>query len=209
MFTEKQKDEALKKLEKPLEVMGKVGAIRDRWVKIIIRVMYSIFLLLACYMVYDFLQDMSFAQGDLQRWQDARATVTASRLTYEDLSSERKNKKEIKRYTVRYTYEAEFNAWGKLFDFEYNGTNSGETDKDAVTIPERAYNFPQQGGIVRVIFDPDAEGSYRIGSKEHWRRKGEVSLDNLMVPIIFFVVALIFLVVDFSSAKKRRAAENS
>jgi len=186
--------------------------LNSRISRVAIRIVYSIFLLFACLITVNFLQDMQFAGGDLQRWLDATATVTESRMTGENLVARRERiagsnrYREYKEYTVRYAYKGEFEAWSKVFGFEHEGANRGETDRYAMVIPASAYVFPKQGDSVRVIFDPQTEGSYRIGSKEEWQRRGEVSFANLVLPCVFFVVALLLIFLDVADGKKRRLA---
>jgi hypothetical protein len=178
--------------------------------RIIIRLVYSICLLVACLATVGFLRDMQFAQGDLQRWLDATARVTESKVTDENLvlRSEKKGNQThyYKEYTVKYAYNGEFTAWGKVFGFEYKDENRGRVDRYAEEIPARAYVFPKQGDTVAVIYDPEADGSYRIGSKEEWQNRGEVSFANLALPLIFFTLAVLFIFFDMKSIKKRRLA---
>ena len=77
-----------------------------------------------------------------------------------------------------------------------------------MAIPASAYVFPKQGDKVSVIFDQEAEGSYRVGSKAEWQSRGEVSFTNisLIIPCVLFAVALLFIVLDVVGGKKRRAA---
>ena len=185
-----------------------MGTKRNR---VIVRIICAAFLLFACIITVGFMQNMIFAKGDLQRWRDGSAAVTASEMTGETLVLNHSNDsvrgdRAYKKYTVRYTYTAEFEAWGKVFSFDYEGSNSGETDQNAEKPPAAAYDFPKQGDTVNVIYDPDKDGSYCIGSKEEWQRKGELSPGNLIVPCVMFIVAAGLIAVDVVSAKKRRIA---
>ena len=192
--------------------MGAAGM--NKKIKAAFRIIYVISLLIAGFVFTGFLQDMQFASKDLHRWSDAAATVTESKMTGETMGTAQKKRPgsnvriTVKQYTVRYAYAAEFNAWGKLFRFEHEGGNSGETDQNATQIPASAYNFPKQSYIVSVIFDPEAEGSYRVGSKAEWQSRGEVSFANpsLIVSGVFFVVAVLLIAVDVVTSGKRRAA---
>ena len=181
--------------------------------RVIFRIVYSIFLLAACLMLYGFYQDMQFAKGDLHRWLDESAKVTESKMTEESLilKSEKKDNKTTyyKEYTVGYTYSGEFTAWGRLFSYEYEGMNRGKVDRNAVEIPHYAYYYPKQGDTVAVIYDPDEEGSYRIGSTEDWKKKGELSLSNpnLLLPCIFLVIVLVLIFIDVIDSKKRLLSE--
>ena len=178
--------------------------------RIILRLVYSVFLLAACMLLYSFFQDMQFARGDLYRWLDETATVTESKMTEESLilKSEKKDNKTTyyKEYTVRYIYSGEFTAWGRLFSYEYEGMNRGKVDRNAEEIPHYAYNYPKAGDTVAVIYDPDEVGSYRIGSTEEWKKKGELSLfnPNLLLPCIFFLIVLVLIFIDVTDSKKRR-----
>ena len=175
--------------------------------KIIVRVVYVVFLLFACFIFNDFYKTKQFAEGDLERWRDATAKVTESKMTDENLSGVKtRNKNRYKDYKIRYAYTAEFNAWDKLFIFEYKGENSGETNASATQIPESAYKFPKKGDTLGVIYDPDAKDSYKIGSKEEWQKKGEVSFANLIVPCVLLAVAIILIIIDFVFMRKRRNA---
>lgn len=177
--------------------------------RIIVRIIYSFILLFACYITVSFITDVLFVNGGLERWADAAATVTKSEVSGETLalnndSDSVRGDRVYKSYTVRYTYTAEFEAWGRVFSFEYEGSNSGKTDQHAKKAPDTAYDFPKQGETVLVIYDPGVEGSYRIGSKEEWRQKGAFSLGNVIVPCIMLFVAAAFIAIDSVTAKKRR-----
>ena len=186
--------------------------------RVIFRLVYVVFLLFASFMFYSFWQDLKFAQGDLQRWQEAPAKVTESRMTGESLELKRDRRttgtgagrrtyyEEYKEYTVRYAYKAEFSAWGKVFKFEHEGSNRGKLDKNADRIPAHAYNYPKRGDTVAVIFNPDADGEYRVGSKASWQEKGEVSFTNLnlIIPCVFLAVAVLLFFIDVAGSRKRR-----
>lgn len=193
--------------------MDGIGA--NKKFKIVIRIIYVVFLLIAGFIFNGFLQDNQFVSKDLHRWSDATATVMESRMTGDSMGKVSKNmpgsnvRRTVNQYTVRYAYTAEFNAWGKPFRFEYEGKNSGETDQNAVQIPASAYNFPKQGDIVSVIFDPEAEGSYRVGSITEWQSRGEVSFTNpaLIFSGVFFAIGALLVVIDVMTSRKRRPLE--
>jgi hypothetical protein len=175
-----------------------------------VRILYGFLIGFAAYAAVSFMGVMLFAKGDLQRWSDGSAMVTQSEVTDESLvqAHEKNSVKDryYQKYTVRYAYTAEFDAWGRVFSFSCEGSNSGETDRDAAAPPDSAYAFPKQGDTVSVIYDPDNEGGYRIGSKEEWQKKGEFSFANLIVPCILIAVAGLLIVIDFVTAKKRRVS---
>ena len=198
--------------------IGKSGFsfLNSRISRVVIRILYGILLFFGCSILVNFFQNMQFAAGDLKQFRDAAATVKESKMTGESMSEQRRRRPGsstttyiyYNAYSVKYAYTAEFDAWGKSFAFEYEGENKGETDRSAVSIPAAAYIFPKPGDTVRVIFNPEAEGSFRIGSKEEWQRRGEVSFANpsLFIPCILFAVALLLIVIDVKDAKKRRLA---
>ena len=190
--------------------LGATSQMGSKSSKIVIRALYVVFLLIACFVFVDFYKTKQFTEGDLKRWHDAMATVTESKVTDENLvKSQKKDTSSnrnvtIMKYTVRYAYTAEFNAWDKLFSFEYKGVNSGEANANATKIPDSAYRFPKKGDTLGVIFDPDAKDTYKIGSKEEWQKKGEVSFANLVFPCVFLAVAVILIIIDFAFIRKKR-----
>jgi hypothetical protein len=187
----------------------------DKNTRIVVRILYVFILLFACYLAVDFMQDRILVMSDLPRWNDATAMVTGSELTYEGIAlnhdkDPKGRRRSYKSYTVSYAYTAEFQAWGRVFHFVYKGSNSGKTDTRAEKPPESAYDFPKQGDVVSVIYDPDTDGSYRIGSKEEWQRRGEFSPGNATLIIIcaMLVVAAPLAALDAVTTRKRRIADS-
>ena len=178
--------------------------------RIVSRILYVFFLGFAIALFAGLLVNRQFAGGDLKRWQEATAKVTASKVTNEALGpQERRESLDdrgfwIRKYTVRYTYTAEFTAWGKTFSFDHEGTNSGETDLSATAIPQSAYNFPKQGETLAVIYDPANEGAYKLGSIADWQKAGELSFANLIVPCVFLLIAAVLIMIDAVGIKRRR-----
>ena len=149
-----------------------------------------------------FINTRQFVTGEMQSWKDIKATVTESAIVGDPrVRNEGDSENDDYRYYVSYMYVAEFSAWGEMFSYTYEGENTGKLRNRFEDIPEIAFVIPNPGDSVDVIYDPETKGAYKIGSLAEWSEKGSVTLKNLIGPIIFGILAVVFL---FMAIRARR-----
>ena len=163
--------------------------------RFIIRAVYGVMLLSAVILMSVFLSNREFAENDLPYWRETTASVLESWVTKETILHRKdENDERYYEYTVSYSCNASFDAWGGPFTFERVGRNKGETIN--YVIPEDAYIIPEPGSIFRVVYDPEKPGKYRVGSRESLIKAGEASFINLLLPVVFAGVAVVLIIID-------------
>ena len=181
------------------------------------RIGWIIFLLILIYPAFGFIRDYLFVSREMSGWENALAIVEQSGITEGPTvkwHSGSKYSRGYHEYTVKYMYTARFEAWGGPFVFTYEGSNTGRLPSSSAPTPLKAYAVPKEGSELAVIYDPNARGSYRIGSKEEWQAKmGPLSKDdNLIILCVFGFMAGVFFMADISlrsSIAKKKTENNS
>jgi hypothetical protein len=150
-----------------------------------------------------FLNDRKFAKEGLEDFVETQAVITESHVESEEFyeDSEKDSDGDIKRrfmqYRVHYEYTAEYETPDGVMLYESYGSNEGTTSRNATAIPESAYEIPQPGDEVTILYNIYYPEQTRGGGKEHWEELGAFSFTNLFFPGILLLIALFFGYKDF------------
>jgi hypothetical protein len=150
-----------------------------------------------------FFKDRQFAMEELDNWVETEAVVIESHISGEDFYSDSDTNSDGKvtstymRYSVNYEFTAEYETPYGLYEYNSGDSNSGKTNIDATEIPASAFEIPQPGDTVTILFNSANPVETRRGGKAHWQELAEFSLTNLILPLVFFLIALFFGYKDY------------
>ena len=176
---------------------------------VIFRILWIMMLALFCLTLFIFLNDRSFVTNEMQTWKDATAIVMESGITKDPTITQREDSSDnvYYEYRVDYMYVAQFDAWGGPFSFTYEDANIGKLNRRTDEIPKSAFVIPKPGDSIAVIYDPETQGIYRIGSLAEWKAKAELTFENLAFPIVFGLVAIAMFCLDIFFRRRKKKAQ--